>query len=599
MQDSISGLSSGAGITIDFKKLPGGRERITCLTDDVHTAIIGSTGAGKTRRMVIPTICSLALAGESMVVTDPKGEIYAYTKEYLETLGYDVYVMNFFDTSASMAYNLLQLVIDAVKENDITLAVTRAWDLTNFLVEKNDKSEPIWSNGEMSVIAAAILCVVYDNNGKPQYQNLTNVYWFLANMYKDVNILTGERATTGENAGKLQAKKIKPITEYVNALPDDHPAKPLLGISGIAPEKTAGSFYTSALTTLRLFTAIDVYNITNCSEFSLETLGQKKQVLFFILPDSKTTYYPIVTLICSQIYDVLTEKAKRQGNRLKVRVNYILDEFGNFTKIADFCTMLTVGRGYGIRFNLFLQSFSQLEEKYEKTGEMIIKDNCTWICLTANNNETLKDFETRLGEYTTTSYSVTNNESGGGSSGSRSSSVNLIGRSLLKADEIGKIKTPWLLFSQIGHYPLVTYLPDLSKWKYNQMLGLGDKKHNQKLIEYVQRHQERRVMDRVHLWGIWDLFSEGDVTLKNLKYKIQEFNSYGTEEPTYEMPNGDVPVTERGIREKRIKSNDLDGKKNRFEQIQNEAELKQQIDLLREEVRSLSRQLNAEKKPID
>jgi len=588
------GLPNKAGLVIDYKKLGDGRERITCLTEDVHTLICGATGSGKTRRMVIPTVCSLALAGESIVITDPKGEVYAYTGDYLRELGYEVCVLNFFDPAVSMSYNPLQPVIDAVNDGDTTLAASRTWDLTSFLVEKNDKSEPIWSNGEMSIIAAAVLCVVYDNKDKPQYQNLTNVYWFIANMCKEIAMRTGEQFTEGENAGADKGKKILPITEYVKALPDTHPAKPLLGISSVAPEKTAGSFYTSALTTLRLYTAGNIYNIVKSSEFCLEGLGKKKQALFFILPDSKTTYYSIVSLLCSQTYDLLTESAKRNGNRLNNRVNFVLDEFGNFAKIPDFCTMLTVGRGYGIRYNLFVQSFSQLEEKYEKTGEMTVKNNCVWVYLASNDGQTHKDFETRLDKYTTSSYSLTSSEASGTSSGARSSNVNLIERSLLTSGEVGMIKEPWLLTSETGQYPMISRLPDLSKWKYNDILGLGDKNHNTAFIEYVQAKEHRRTDEEIQLWGIWNLFTQRGVNLTNLHQRIRDF-LYGDTEFGFAEGGCNYGAPAESLkRNGNANRLDLEEKRKSFERIQDIAELKEQITVLRNEIKTLSKELSEE-----
>lgn len=462
--------------------------KIYCILNDKHALIVGSTGAGKSRRMVIPTVCTLALAGESMVITDPKGEVYAYTCAYLKKLGYQVIKMDFFDTTLSSSINPLQPVIDAVNEDNLSLATSRAWDMTSFLVEKSDKGEPIWQNGEASVIAAAILCVVCDNRDQPQYQNLTNVYSFIAEMSKDVK--EGEAT-------------YKPIVRYIEQLPDEHPAKALMGISNVAPSRTAGSFYTSALTSLRLFTSEEIYNITNKSHFKFNELGSKKQVLFFVLPDSKTTYYPIVSLFCSQIYDTLTEGAKRNGNQLDRRVNFILDEFGNFTKLANFETMLTVGRGYGIRFNLFIQSFAQLEAKYEKTGAQIIKDNCIWIYLNAGNNETNKEFEERLGKYTTSGYSL-GNDTKRNAQPSASSNVSLMGRSLLETDELRKISSPYLLVSEQQSDPAVLTLPDLSKWKYNKMLGLGGEKYNQDFIKYIIAKQIPNEQEKIKLWGIWN-----------------------------------------------------------------------------------------------
>lgn len=476
-----------AGLVVNTNK---DGSKICCITEDRHTLIIGSTGAGKSRRMVIPTVCTLGLAGESMVITDPKGEVYAYTFKYLKKLGYDVIKMDFFDPLLSYRINPLQPVIDAVNEDNLALASTRAWDITSFLVEKNDKTEPIWRNGEASIIAAAIMCVVYDNKDKPQYQNLTNVYYFIANMCKDV---------------KEGNALYKPITRYINTLPDTHPAKALLGISDVAPDKTAGSFYTSALTSLKLFTSEDIYNITKESDFTFNELGSKKQALFFVLPDSKTTYYPIVSLFCSQIYDALTECAKKNGNLLDRRVNFILDEFGNFTKIADFETKLTVGRGYGIRFNMFVQSFAQLEARYEKTGETTIKDNCIWIYMSAGTNETNKEFEERLGKYTTSGYSL-GNDTKRNAQPSASSNVSLMGRSLLEATEVGRISKPYLLVSEQQADPVMFYLPDLSKWKYNRMLGLGNIEHNKAYIKYAVANQAPGIQEEIQLWGVWNKY---------------------------------------------------------------------------------------------
>lgn len=300
-----SGLSIDGGIAVSYERSKF-RESVACITDDVHILIIGATRSGKTRCLVIQSICALALAAEGMVVNDPKGELYHYTHSFLESMGYMVQVVDFNNPKKSCRYNPLQMIIDAVNENRIDDAQTYTWDFVTFLVEKNDHSEPIWSNGEMSVIAAAVMCVVYDNRDRPEYQNLTNVYNFIANMCKTVN-------------------KVLPIDAYMDKLPESHPAKKLMAIAKLAPDKMGGSFYTAALTTLRLFITNDIYSMTRESEFSLADVGTKpKQALFFILPDQKTTYYPIVTLLVSQQYEQLVTYAKKCGNRLPHRVNTVL-----------------------------------------------------------------------------------------------------------------------------------------------------------------------------------------------------------------------------------------------------------------------------------
>ena len=481
-----SGLSIDGGIAVSYERSKF-RESVACITDDVHILIIGATRSGKTRCLVIQSICALALAAEGMVVNDPKGELYHYTHSFLESMGYMVQVVDFNNPKKSCRYNPLQMIIDAVNENRIDDAQTYTWDFVTFLVEKNDHSEPIWSNGEMSVIAAAVMCVVYDNRDRPEYQNLTNVYNFIANMCKPVN-------------------KVLPIDAYMDKLPDSHPTKKLMAIAKLAPDKMGGSFYTAALTTLRLFITNDIYSMTRESEFSLADVGTKlKQALFFILPDQKTTYYPIVTLLVSQQYELLVTYAKKCGNRLPHRVNYILDEFGNFAAIDKFQTKMTVAGGYGVRWNLFIQDFNQLIDVYGQEVAKIIQGNCHyWIYLHSQDNSTNEEISKNMGKYTTTTYSL-----GGStqkySAPSSSTNIQLSERSLLNPDEVAKIQRPYQLVISTNA-PAIMYSPDISQWAFNAMLGMGDKAHNTRLIELDENARPERGGKSTEqlLWKPWE-----------------------------------------------------------------------------------------------
>ena len=195
----------------------------------------------------------MGLAGESIFCSDPKAELFHYTADFLKKLGYEVLVLDFKNPEKSMRYNLLQPIIDAISEGDTDRAEMLAWDLTNNLVGKPE-GEKIWTNGECSIIAAAILCVVCDNQKRPEFQNMTNVYWFISEMCRTIG-------------NKM------PLLEYVKKLSPSHPARALLSISDVAPSRTRGSFYTSALTTLRLFTSKSIYAITHTSDFSFVIMG--------------------------------------------------------------------------------------------------------------------------------------------------------------------------------------------------------------------------------------------------------------------------------------------------------------------------------------
>lgn len=479
-------LTDSAGIVL-AREMSRGTERLPCITDDYHTLTIGATRCGKSRCLVLQSICALALAGEGIVANDPKGELYHYTHSFLETLGYKVHVIDFNTPKKSDRYNPLQSIINAVNENRIDDAQNCVWDFVTFLVEKNDHSEPIWTNGECSVIAAAVMCVVYDNQNHPEFQNLTNVYNFIANMCKTVN-------------------KVLPIDAYMDKLPDSHPAKKLMAIAKLAPDKMGGSFYTAALTTLRLFITNDIYSMTRESEFSLADVGAKpKQALFFILPDQKTTYYHIVTLLVSQQYELLVTYAKKCGNRLPHRVNYILDEFGNFAAIDKFQTKMTVAGGYGIRWNLFIQDFNQLIDVYGQEVAKIIQGNCHyWIYLHSQDNSTNEEISKSMGKYTTSTYSL------GGSTQkyaapSSSTNIQLSERSLLNPDEVAKIKRPYQIVLSPDP-PAVMYSPDISQWTFNIMLGMGNKAHNTKLIELDENARPERGGKSTEqlLWKPWE-----------------------------------------------------------------------------------------------
>lgn len=499
-QDPYRILKEG-GIVIGMTKC-GQKEKIHYIADDTHTLTIGATRSGKTRTLVLQSICLMALAGESLVISDPKAELYQYAAPFLEKLRFDVICLDFKNPEKSSRYNLLQPIIDAVNRGEMDKAEMYAWDITNILVGDNTSNEKIWENGEKSTIAAAILCVVVDNAKRPEYQNLTNVYWFVAEMCKAVGNKT-------------------PMQEYVKKLRPGHPARALLSISDVAPSRTKGSFYTSALTTLRLFTSRAVYSITHKSDYDIADIGKKKQALFFILPDEKTTYYPIASLMVSQLYELLVHQSDERGGRLINRVNFVLEEFGNFTKINDLTNKLTVAGGRGMRFHFFLQSFEQLTEKYNKETAAIVKSNCqSWIYLQADDKETLSEISDKLGKYTCSGYQLSS-QHGRYVNPSSSSTVSLVARDLLTTDEIRRVSRPYQIVVSRSH-PAMMVSPDLSQWYFNKMLGLGDKEHNRRVREERERRRPvlTSVKEDIPLWNIWVYYTK-DLQMKEEKQKQQ------------------------------------------------------------------------------
>lgn len=476
--EKLSKLSAG-GLMVGMSK---DGKQIYMDSEDTHTLIMGATRSGKSRTVVLPSICLMALAGESMIVVDPKAELYLYTRPFLERLGYEVITIDFRTPALSNQYNFLQPVIDKVNNNDVPGAIQSARDIAAMLVTPNDRTEPIWIDGQRAALTMGILAVVKDNVLHPEFQNLANARQFVAKM-----------CTPGPGG-------LLPIVRYLKDRPKDHPAQMAMDIANIAPAKTRGSFYTSALVTLDLFTDPGIHALTAATDFDHTTTGKWQRAIFIILPDDRSTYYPLASLFVYQHYQTLSEAAQKNGNRLPLRTNFICDEFGNFTKIPEFSTLFTVGAGRGIRFHLFLQDFSQLIEKYGTNVAKTLRSNAsTWIYLSSKDDEVREIISRMLGNYTTKSSGMS-----GSTGGQTSASYNLISRPLLTASELQEIRRPYQLVLPDG-YPAIMYAPDLSQTIFNSLLGLGDKEYNRQLI-IAREHQRVARPITTAYWNIWDFY---------------------------------------------------------------------------------------------
>lgn len=502
----LQGNNHKAGLVLGKKDVSDG-EIIYYVKIGGHVLSIGTTRSGKTRCMVLPTIAYIGLAGDSMLNIDMKGELYDYTSPFLQEQDYETIALDFANPKRSRHWNFLQPVIDAIDQDDIPGAIDATWDIVSQLVGKAKSEPPIWRNGECATIAGSILSVVYDNRHprNRKYQNMTNVYFFIAEM----------------NIKSSDDKALTPLQMYKKSLPDSHPAKGLFAIAEVAPRETGGSFFTSALTTLRLFTNPNIAAMTGDSDFRPEDMGNKKMAVYIILPDDRDTYHPIAALAIAQFYQMLSKEAERHGGVLPHRVHHVADEFGNFPAIPSIRQMLSVGAGKGLYYYLFLQNLSQLTDVYDKETADIISSQCeTWVYLRSDDNNTLKTISERLGKYTVSSYSTGASAGTSSGSGSTNYSVQLIGRELLFPDEVGRIKRPYSLVLSRSD-PAILYAPDLSEWKFNEALGMGDPEHNIRLRMEAKKLRPEQEPEELQLWNIWKKYQESIVRAEKAK-RIKE-----------------------------------------------------------------------------
>ena len=472
------------------------KEKIYLITKDLHALIIGATRSGKTRNVVIETITMLILAGENVFIPDLKGEIRDYTEDTAKRCGYETICINFINPYESDRKNFLEPIVQALRRKDISRAIEETWSLVSQLVgEPPEHGDKLWNDGEAATLAASIMAVCYDNQDHPEYQNLTNVFYFITEM-------------CSEYRGAL------PLQFYIDSLPEDHPAKILLAATKVAAMRTRSSFYVSAIMTLKLLTIPAINQMTNASDFDIEKLIEegKKVIVYLCLPARDKTYFPLASLVLRQLSDLIDYAAdEKYGGRVPVRWNFVDDELGNFTKITNMRQQTSFGTGKGIRHFMFIQSYAQLDDVYGEKVSQIIQDNADIkIYLRSPNPTTKKKISEDLGNYTTRSYSKSNNTPSGTfrNGGSDGESSNLMGRPLLYPDEVGKLQRPYSLVMSDSD-PAIMYAPDLSQYAMNEFLGMGDEEHNNRLRQRkAEEHKknERPHNSKMELWGIWNVW---------------------------------------------------------------------------------------------
>ncbi len=463
-------------------------DKVWLNNDDQHTLIIGATRSGKSRKIILPSIWEIAKPSESMVIGDPKGELYIYSKEYLEKEGYKVISLNLREPLKGNRWNILDLVNKAVDDGNIPKATELAWDIANAITNQtpSTSSEPIWKNGEQSTIASLILLTAIESEFKFQ-RNMSTAYYLLAEY------------------GQPLADESIPLLDYIRMLPPQHPAKSAFATASIAPYKTRASFFTSALADMKLFSDPTIGDMTSEQDHVIENIGIEKTAVFLIVPDEKTTRNIMATLYVDQVYESMVTLANKRGGRIPRRVNFILDEFGNLPAIPDFDKKLTVAGGRGVRFTIAIQDIQQIKKLYDKNAQTITGNCHNWLYLKTADMDTAKLLSEKTGKYTIDTENVSSSIQSKGHS--RSRGINLSARALLMPDEILRWDTSENLVLPISDFPARYPLPDLSEWKANSDFGFiatgnidHDKEYNRQIVEQRWNDIKERDIQKVQIW---------------------------------------------------------------------------------------------------
>ncbi len=322
-----------------------------------HNIIVGSTGSGKSQITMFPLIKSLAKHDESMIVTDPKGELYEGTCEMLKERGYNVLVLNFRDPQRGSGWNPLHLPYQFYKQGNRDKANELVDDLgINILVDPKSP-DPFWEHVSADYFSG--ICAGLFEDAKEEEINLNSV-----------NVFT----TVGE-------EKSGPNTvfanDYFNTKDPTSPAYVSASATIIAPSDTKGSILSVFKQKLRMFAAREnISEMLSHSDFDFEDIGSKKTAVFIVIQDEKKTYHPLVTIFVKQCYEALVDYAQKCGGKLPYRTNFLLDEFANMPKLSDVETMVSAARSRNMRFYFVIQNFAQLAEVYGKNTADTIRGNC-------------------------------------------------------------------------------------------------------------------------------------------------------------------------------------------------------------------------------
>ena len=502
------------GIPVMAKLTDKDKDMKVVYNSPCHSLIIGSTGSGKTTTFVSPMIQLIGAtgAGSSMIMTDPKGELFALHSKFLVSRGYDVKVIDLRDTYSSYRWNPLDMIWDnyqrflnahneayARRDDPETSGLqimeplenfegNEKWyefdgkgyatysrlveaikvykkkvydevyedlnDLVSVLIPVENPKDPMWEKGARSITLAVLLAMLEDSADErlgmtKEKFNFFNMTKILQNSSKDYLELRNYFA------GRSVLSKALSLSKQVCD----------------AAEQTRASYMSIVYEKLTMFNDAGICALTSSSDFNSEQLAEKPTALFLKIPDEKDTRHNLAAIFILNIYKTLIKIASATAElALPRNVYFIMDEFGNMPKIEKFDKFITVGRSRKIWFTMIIQSYAQLNNVYGDTVADIVKGNCgIKMFIGSNDMNTCKEYSELCGNITV----VTSSTSGSISSNDINLSNQTQVRPLIYPSDLQRLNKPGNIGNSIivtfGNYPLKTYFSPSFKVPFYQM----------------------------------------------------------------------------------------------------------------------------------
>ena len=366
---------TAAGIPLVYEK-----NKVWVDNSQYHNLILGTTGSGKSESVVKPLVKLLAKNGQSMIITDPKGELYKDSANELKKRGYNIILLNFRDPQKGNSWNPLTLPFRYYRDGNKDKATELLDDIaSNILYDPNNKNDPFWEKSAADFFSGLAMGLFMD--AKEEEVNLNSI-----------NLMS----TVGDE--RFGASKY--INEYFKMKGESSSAYVLASGTINAPNDTKGGILSTFRQKIRLFTSRDkLSEMLSYSNFDMRKIGTEKTAVFMIIHDEKTTYHSLLTIFIKQCYETLVDVANENGGKLPFRTNFILDEFANMPPLSDVDSMVSAARSRDIRMTFIIQNFAQLNDVYGQEVAQVIKGNCNnLIYLLSTEMAALEEISKLCGE---------------------------------------------------------------------------------------------------------------------------------------------------------------------------------------------------------
>ncbi len=363
----------------------------------VNNLIIGITRSGKGEMLVFPMIdiYSRAENKASLIITDPKLELYSSSRDTLIKRGYDVKLINLVEPLKSSGFNPLNLIVEAYKNEDYMAAEMLCNSFTATIFTSSDsggESSPFFTEASKGLTSALILALIDEKKKEDRLEDV--------NMYSVVQILI---ELTSHKDPKDPEKTMLDV--YFNNRPAGDKAKSKYAVVQTGSDRTKGNVYSTTLSKLTIFTYEEIAKMTAVNNIDMKAVGfsDKPTAIFIGIPDYDSSNHYIASIFIRQLYFVLAKSANlSEKAKCEREVIFILDEFGNLPPIEGMENIITVCLGRNIKFNLVIQSYAQIKKLYGESSDTIIGNCGNQIYIQSADKETAMHFSELIGSETIT-----------------------------------------------------------------------------------------------------------------------------------------------------------------------------------------------------